>query len=122
MDLKLDLKPDNLISVAALLEWRADFGARVSALYGIAPTSDRYIDHVFILRAFDAALEKAATCAPTCDSQRAGKIMGVSSRQAVNLAANKKVKASQNTDHSPWVFDVRSCYAYAARHGRGESE
>ena len=120
------IDPADMLTAAPLLELRAVLAAELDEIISLSPSSDSRLQHARMLRRVEAAIERGATEHPICGSKGAAEIMGVCERQATKLAqrgeAKGGVKGWQRVLNGPWVFDVRSCRAYAGRKQRGTSK
>lgn len=111
----LNIQAHMMIAAAPLIELLAVARASLEEARELAPHGTAALERARIVRDLEAALKEAVEIEMTCDSETAGDIMGVTPRQATNLAKQGKVTAWQNAEGGPWRYNVRSCYAYRDR-------
>lgn len=109
------IRETELIAAGPLGEALAEMEAELAEVVELAPDSYARILLARQVKRLRDAITRARLEAPTCDSEEAADIMGVSERQATKLAKAGVVEAEQRVEGGPWTFKVRSCHAYAGR-------
>ncbi len=112
-----DLRDTEMLTAGPIRKALDELRALRDEASEFAPGSAIFLERARTLKLVETAINRARTETPMCDSEEAAFILGVSERQARNLARSGAIEAHQRVDRGPWTFDVRSCHAYAARRG-----
>lgn len=112
----MNIHDTEMMAGGPLADLLAQTRADLEEVAELAPGGTTHLERARFMKRLTRALEEARRAAPECETKEAALILGVSPRQARNLAASGKVKARRKSgDKGDWIFDVRSCHIHKQR-------